>query len=116
MINAADIVTMDGELIEVPINDKFELSIYKIYMDNTLVFIDKNLNALLTADTKEMMGIPPEEDEDLTPEEILAKDVMYILTDNEFDKDEFVMMANYIKGGVVKYITVLDIVTKNINN
>lgn len=103
------ILGMNDEHITLPLAVDFELGIYKIYRDNTLVFIDRLLHSLLSPTVKEVMGIPAEEDDELTPTEILAKDVMYILTDDDFDKEEFLYMANSIKGSVVNYVTILNI-------
>lgn len=105
------ITDMNNTHLTLNTNTNFESSLYNIYNDNTLVFIDRMLHSSLTPTLQSAIGAL-HIDDDLTPQEILAKDIMYVLTDEDFDKEEFLYMANAIKGSIVKNITIDNIITK----
>lgn len=104
------VINSDGTKIDIPVTKDYEYDIYLINNGKTLVFIDEQLKALLSDKSKSMLGMPDNDDDDLTPEEILDKDIMYIVTDDTFDKEEFIMMAEAIAGRVVNYVTIDDLI------
>jgi len=106
---------MDGGYKQISLGEKFDATLYSVYEKNTFIFIDQILYNYLDDDIKENMGAS-EEDQHLTPEEMLAKDVMYILMDQGFDKNEFIAMVETYTGKELKYLEIIDIhiIPKNI--
>lgn len=77
------------------VDEKFEARLFIINNSNTFVFISKELYATLDEGTINNMNLP-DEDESLTPDEMLAKNIMYILEDEYFDREEFItLVENY---------------------
>jgi len=99
---------MDSSYEQIMLGDKFDIILYMKYNKNTFIFIDQMLYNSLDGTVKEYMSAS-EEDQYLAPEEMLSKDVMYILMDSGFDKEEFINLVETYSGIELKYIEIVDI-------
>jgi len=90
-------------------NDLFNDRVHKIFNINTFVFFPEDIYNSLQDSVKEEISkdvIPA--DQELTPEEMIKKDVMIFLIDDDSIKEELLYLINKFIGSDVYYCEVIE--------